>query len=308
MKMLPKLLIIVGATGVGKTDLAIRLASQMRGEIVSADSRYFYSGMDIGTAKPSAEQLRQIPHHLINVTTPDSPWSLALFQERASQVIREIHSRQKVPLLVGGTGQYIRAVLESWHIPELPPDPALRAILTCWGETIGAVQLHNRLKVIDPAAAERMDASNLRRTVRALEVIYSTGRRFSEQSRRSELLYDVMTIGLRRPRPELYARIDERIDVMIADGLVDEVSQLLRLGYQQGLPAMSAIGYREIGDYLAGKATLDEAVMLIRRNTRKYIRRQSNWFKEIDPEIHWFDMEPDPQAEIIRIVHTWLHE
>jgi tRNA dimethylallyltransferase len=302
---LPKILVIVGPTAVGKTGMAIRLADALRGEIISADSRYFYQGMDIGTAKPLPGELKQIPHHLIDVTTPDKPWSLAVFQVEANRIIQEIISRGKLPILVGGTGQFVRAILEAWQVPELPPNPELRRILTNWGEQIGARELHRRLIMIDPIAATRMDPANLRRTVRAIEVILSTGHRFSDQSKQADPSYDAFLIGLRRLHSQLYARIDERIDQMIALGLVSEVKLLLASGFTEDLPAMSAIGYREMVDYLRGYSTLAEAVVLMRRNTRKYVRRQANWFKENDPSIHWFDMDPDPLINIIQCIEDW---
>ena len=303
--MLPDLLVVVGPTAVGKTDLAIRLAECLQGEIISADSRYFYIGMDIGTAKPTPDDLARVPHHLINVTTPDHPWSLADFQARAAAAVEEIHRNGRLPVLVGGTGQYIRAVTESWEVPELAPDEKLRQVLTTWGNQIGAKNLHERLKILDPEAADRMDPGNLRRIVRALEVIFSTGRSFSNQRKQGEQEYRILTIGLRRPRPELYIRIDQRIDAMIAGGLVQEVKNLLARGYAPDLPAMSAIGYRQVVDYLEGRLTLEEAVMLIRRSTRQFVRRQGNWFKETDETIHWFDMTPDPLGAIVEKVTAW---
>jgi tRNA dimethylallyltransferase len=303
--MLPDLLVVIGPTAVGKTDLAIRLAESVHGEIISADSRYFYEGMDIGTAKPTPEELHRVPHHLINVTTPDKPWTLAHFQLEAAKAVKDISSRGRLPILVGGTGQYIRAVTECWQVPALPPDEHLRDVLTDWGIQIGARQLHARLKILDPAAAERMDPGNLRRVVRALEVIFSTGRTFSDQRTQSDPAYRTLTIGLRRPRIDLYARIDERIDAMLANGLVDEVKSLLDKGYGPELPAMSAIGYSQVVNYLEGRLTLIEAVMLIRRSTRQFVRRQANWFKETDPTIDWFCMDPDPLDQIVVRVNSW---
>jgi tRNA dimethylallyltransferase len=300
------LVILVGHTAVGKTEIAIQLAEKLDGEIVSADSRLFYLGMDIGTAKPTLAQRQRIPHHLIDVDTPDHVWSLALFQAEARRAIASIHSRQRLPLLVGGTGQYIQAVIEGWQVPEVEPHPGLRQVLEDWAVQISPVGLHSRLAVLDPVAAERMDPSNLRRSVRALEVILSTGRRFSDQRRRTPTPYRILRIGLNRPRDELYARIDARIDSMLEEGLVEEVRTLLARGYTPDLPTLSAIGYRQIIAYLLGKIDLQEAIVLIKRQTRVFVRRQANWFKPDDPDIHWFNASTDPLAKIESRIQDWL--
>jgi len=285
----PPLVVIVGPTAVGKTEIAIQLARRLDAEIVSADSRLFYRGMDIGTAKPTEEERRLVPHHLIDVADPDEIWSLAIFQQKASQAIADIRSRGKLPFLVGGTGQYIRSVVEGWDLPPQPPDPRLRERIEAWSQTIGARALHEKLARIDPDAAKRIEPGNVRRTIRALEVIFHTGQRFSAQRRRSSSPYSILMLGLRRLRPELYARIDRRIESMFEAGLVDEVKDLLARGYSPDLPTLSAIGYRETIDYLQGRMTMEEAKVQIRRLTRTFVRRQANWFKEDDVSIHWFD-------------------
>lgn len=298
------LLVIVGPTAVGKTEFSIRLAERLHGEIVSADSRLFYRRMDIGTAKPSPEDRARVPHHLIDVADPDETWSLALFQRMAYQVIAAIHAREKLPLLVGGTGQYIRAIIEGWNLPKQPPDLRLRNVLEKWSKSIGPFELHRRLTIIDPEAAGKIDPRNLRRTVRALEVIFRTGKRFAEQRQRVASNYSVLMVGLRRPRAELYRRIDERIDQMIADGLVGEVQTLLASGYSPDLPAFSAIGYRQIIQYLHGKCSLEEAVSEMKRSTRQFVRRQANWFKYNDPSIHWFDIQDDTLERVEALVRN----
>ncbi|HWQ46145.1 MAG TPA: tRNA (adenosine(37)-N6)-dimethylallyltransferase MiaA [Longilinea sp.] len=283
------LIVIIGPTGVGKSELAIQLALRIHGEIISADSRYFYRGMDIGTAKPSEAELALVPHHLINIANPDERCSLASFQEQARRIISEIQGRGHLPLLVGGTGQYVRAVVEGWSPPAQAPDHTLRQALESWGHEIGYKALYDRLAIIDPEAARSIDPTNMRRTIRALEVIFLTGERFSAQRTKDPCPYSVAYIGINRPRPELYQRIDQRIDEMMAHGFVDEVQGLLSQGYDPYLPSLSAIGYREILWYLKGRVTLPEAVTCIRRSTRIYVRRQANWFKPTDPSIHWFD-------------------
>jgi len=293
------LVVIVGPTAVGKTETAIQLARRLNAEIVSADSRLFYRGMDIGTAKPTGEDRRMVPHHLIDVADPGEIWSLAVFQQEASRAIAGIHSRGRLPFLVGGTGQYIRSVIEGWDLPPQPPDPRLRQSIEAWAETIGTRAMHEKLTRIDPEAARRIEPGNLRRTVRALEVIFHTGQRFSIQRQRSTSPYTILMLGLRRPRPELYARIDRRIDAMFEAGLIDEVKDLLARGYSADLPTLSAIGYRETIEYLNGRLTLEEAKVQMRRLTRTFVRRQGNWFKEDDPSIHWFDASYNviPQME-----------
>ncbi|MCW5874597.1 MAG: tRNA (adenosine(37)-N6)-dimethylallyltransferase MiaA [Anaerolineales bacterium] len=286
----PPLIAILGPTAVGKTEAAIAIAERWNGEIVSADSRLLYRGMDIGTAKPSAAELARVPHHLIDIANPDETLSLAVFQQQAAAAIASIHARGKLPLLVGGTGQYLQAVLDGWLPPALPPQPVLRAALAGWAEQIGGDALHTRLAVLDPAAAANIDARNVRRTLRALEVILATGRRFSTQRGQAPAPYRVLRLGLTRPRPELYARIDARIDAMLAAGWLDEVRSLLAAGYSSTLPSLSAIGYAQLAQHLRGELSLEEAVAEIKRLTRSFVRRQYAWFKPADPNIHWVDL------------------
>ena len=294
----PPLILIVGPTAVGKTELAIQLAERLNGEIVSADSRLFYRGMDIGTAKPSREEQARVPHHLIDIANPDEILSLAVFQQKAHEIIADIHSRNKLPFLVGGTGQYVRAVTEGWTPPEVVPDEALRSELEKQKDQNGIYWLHEKLRELDPTAAEKIDARNFRRTIRALEVIMTTGKKFSEQRGQIDSPYHLITIGLIRPRVELYARVDARIDSMFVNGFLDEVKNLLASGYSPTLPTMSAIGYRECIQVLEGKLTLEEAKQAIRRMTRIFVRRQANWIKESDTNIYWYSVKGGVVEEI----------
>ena len=306
----PRVVAIVGPTAVGKTEISLRLAEALNGEIVSTDSRQFYRGMDIGTAKATAEELARVPHHLIDVADPDEIWSLAVFQKEAQQAISDICSRGKLPFLVGGTGQYIRAVLEGWDIPAQAPVPHLRQALEAWADEIGPAALYEKLKLIDPEAAKKIDANNLRRTVRALEVIFQTGRKFSALRRRKASPYILKFVGLQRPRPELYKRIDARIELMLENGFLDEVQALLNKGYSADLPNMSAIGYREMVAYLQGEMSLEDAVARMKRLTRIFVRRQANWFKADDPNIRWFDMGEDVVEQMIAYVKDeagWIY-
>lgn len=296
------LIVILGPTAVGKTSVSIELAKRLDGEIVSADSRLLYRGMDIGTAKPTEEEMSGIPHHLIDTAYPDERWNLAIYQREAYRIIDEIHERGKLPFLVGGTGQYIRSIIEGWNIPPQRPDFRLRDALDNWTEQIGAEGLYERLKMIDPEAAEKIDYRNRRRTVRALEVIFKTGERFSDLRRKQACPYDPIILGIERSRDELYERVDRRIEQMLEDGLVDEVRNLLEEGYSPDLSTMSAIGYGEIIQYVKGEITYDEAVTLIKRNTRTFVRRQANWFKPDDPRIKWFQASP----KVVDKMEIWI--
>jgi tRNA dimethylallyltransferase len=298
MQSKPPLILIVGPTAVGKTELAIQLAEKSNGEIISADSRLFYRGMDIGTAKPTYAELARVPHYLIDIVNPDETLSLAVFQQRAKEVIADIHGRGKLPFLVGGTGQYVRAVTEGWTPPEVTADEQLRAVLEKLKEERGLGWLHDKLTQLDSEAAAKIDARNVRRTIRALEVILTTGRKFSEQRGQVDSPYQLITIGLIRPRSELYQRVDERIDAMFENGFVDEVKGLLEKGYSPTLPSMSAIGYRECISVIKGFLSEDQAKVEMRRVTRMFVRRQANWFKESDPNIMWFKVESGVEEQV----------
>lgn len=299
------LILLIGPTAVGKTELAIQLAERLNGEIVSADSRLFYRGMDIGTAKPTVLERLRVPHHLIDVANPDETWSLAVFKQEATKIIADVHARGKLPFLVGGTGQYARAVTEGWSPPEVEPDARLRSILENEAKEKGVFWLHERLRFIDPSAAEKIDPRNLRRTVRALEVILTTGRPFSRQRRQSHMPYNLLTIGLKRPREVLYQRIDERIETMFLSGFLDEVQILLDTGYTPDLPSMSAIGYRQAIRVVSGQMSADQAKAEMRRATRVFVRRQANWFKDDDPDIHWFQAdEEDVSSRIEDVIRS----
>ena len=303
------LILLVGPTAVGKTETAIQLAERINGEIISADSRLFYRGMDIGTAKPTPAEQARVTHHLIDVANPNEVLSLAVFQKMAMHVIADVHARGKLPLLVGGTGQYVRAVTEGWLPPEVKPNDKLRRELEKENAEKGGDSLHKKLQMLDPEAASRIDPRNLRRTIRALEVIWTTGRKFSEQRRQGESPYHLIAIGLTRPRPEIYARIDKRIESMFANGLLDEAKGLLAKGYSPDLPTMSAIGYRECISVIEGKLSIEQAKVQMRRATRNFVRRQSNWFKESDPDIHWVCAGGENIIEeIVSFIHQTMLE
>lgn len=282
-----KLLAIVGPTATGKTALAVSLAREFDSEIISADSRQVYRYMDIGTAKPSMEQRKVVPHHLIDVVDPDEEYSLALFLRQARTAIQEIRSRSKLPILAGGTGQYVWALLEGWQAPAVPPDPGLRHSLEKRADTDGAAALHKELARVDPERAGRIDARNVRRVVRALEVHYASPDSLAATSRKAPA-FEPVVLGLTLERVTLYQRADRRVDAMIEGGWVAEVEELLLKGYGPDMPSMSSLGYKELAGHLGGEITLDEAVAKIKLRTHRLVRQQYAWFRHKDERIRWF--------------------
>ena len=289
----PPLLAIVGPTAVGKTALAIAVARRIGGEIVSADSRQIYRHMDIGTAKPSAAERAAAPHHLIDIRDPDEPFSLATYQELAMATIAAITARGRIPLLVGGTGQYLAAVLEGWQIPRVAPQPALRASLEREAAAQGAATLHARLAAVDPLAAAQIAPSNVRRVVRALEVYLVTGQPISAQQTRQPPPYQIRTIWLTRPRAELYARADARVDAMLAAGLVEEVARLRAAGYGWELPSLSSLGYIQFRPSFEGTASLADCVARLKFDTHRFIRHQAAWFRRLPNLERWTPEHPE---------------
>lgn len=299
------LLVIVGPTAVGKTTLSLKLAQTLAGEIVSADSRLFYRGMDVGTAKPAAAEQALVPHHLIDLCTPDETLTLADYQALAYEAIGRIQENGRLPILVGGTGQYVRAVVEGWGIPRVPPYPALRRALA----KLGGPELARWLRCLDPAAAAKLDWRNVRRVIRALEVTLVKGRPISELQRKQPPPYRICQIGLQRDRESLYQRIDERVDLMMAEGLLAEMEGLRDEGYGRHLPAMSGLGYRQLWAYLEGEMSLEEAVERIKFETHRFARQQATWFRLDDPAIHWFDAgSEDVVTAVTTFVQNWLAE
>jgi len=297
-----QLVAIVGPTAVGKSALAVRLAQKFRGEIVSADSRLVYRGMDIGTAKPTRAERGDIAHHLIDLVNPDEAFSLADYQHHAYATIAAIHARGHTPILVGGSGLYVRAVLEGLALPRVAPNPAHRAEL----ERLDAHTLYARLQQLDPVAATRIDPRNTRRVIRAIEVCEASGKPISALQTRAAPDYNVLRIGLTLPREKLYERINARVDAMMDAGLVDEVRGLIERGYSTELPAMSGLGYRQIALYVTGGAPLAEAVRLLKRDTRRFVHHQYSWFRLDDERIHWFDVSSPRDAEIAELVARHL--
>ena len=282
-----RLAAIVGATGTGKSAIALDLARRLGGEIVNADSRQVYHGMDIGTAKPSAADRASVPHHLYDIADPRDGYSLAAYQRDAREVLDEIWGRGDRPWLVGGTAQYVWGLLENWQVPEVAPDAALRDQLEKYARIHGWEALHARLAAVDPVAAARIDGRNVRRVVRAMEVYEKSGRPISDWQRKAPPDFDFQIFGIDVERDVLYERVDRRVDGMFAGGLVDEVRALLDSGVPPTAPPMSSIGYAEVVRYLAGETSLDEAVAKTKIATHRLIRSQDQWFRRDDPRITW---------------------
>lgn len=300
------LVAIIGPTGVGKSELAIRLAQVFGGEIVSADSRQVYRYMDVGTAKIKPEQLSLVPHHLIDIIKPDEDFSLAQYQELAYRAIDSIQRLHRLPLLVGGSGQYVWSVLEGWGIPRVPPDREFRRRLEKRAAEGDEDKLYGELKTIDPEAAERVDRYNIRRVIRALELTREEGGQQGRLPTKEPPPYNILIIGLTADRTELYRIIDSRVDKMIEQGLVEEVKKLVSKGYGYDLPAMSAIGYSQIGMSLRGEISLKVAIQQIKFESHRFIRRQYNWFRLKDDRIRWFDIKNRVEPEITALVKEFI--
>jgi len=309
------LLVIVGPTASGKSAVAMALALRLDGEIVSADSMQVYRGMDIGTAKPSLGEQAEIRHHLIDAADPDEVFNVARYQELAGAAIADAASRGKLPIMVGGTGLYVDAVARGFLFPDEGRNPAVRQRLEREAAGAdGAPALHARLALCDPEAAARIHPNDLRRIVRALEVFEVTGRPITQLRRKHVPVnaYNTRLFGLTMPREALAARIDARVDQMVAAGLVDEVRGLLQMGYDPEATAMQAIGYKEFAAYLAGREGLDRAIDAVKLETRKYAKRQMTWFRKHD-DIAWIDVcgisDPsDAASEIAARLGDWLEE
>lgn len=300
------LIAIVGPTAASKSALALHLAALYHGDIISADSRQVYKYMDIGTAKPTKSDRNKAPFHLVDILTPDQPYSLEIFLRLAIQSINSIHTRHSIPFIVGGTGQYMWALLEGWHLPKSRPNPELRAELEQQAERHGAAWLHEKLQRIDSDAAGTIDPKNTRRVIRALEIYQTTFGTASKQRAKGPNPYETLIIGLTMDRQDLYQRIDQRVDHMMRTGLLQEVKTLLHDGYGADLPAMSSLGYRELILHLAGEITLDEAVTKIKYNTHRFARRQYAWYSLKDPRIKWLTLSNDTETQAQALVEQFL--
>ena len=301
----PKIIVICGATGIGKTSVGIELAQTLGAEIVSADSMQIYRYMDIGTAKPTPEELAQVAHHMIDIVDPDEDYDAVQFSKQARDRIEQIARRGLIPIIVGGTGLYIKALLHGlFQSPSV--DPKIRIRLRQEAEENGSQALHDRLQQLDPAAAGRLHPNDSYRIIRALETIESTGKSISELHQEhgfEEDPFDALKIGLQMDRRKLYARIDQRVDLMIEAGLVDEVKKLLEMGYTADLKSMQSIGYRHVVEFMSENLSWDECVRTLKRDTRRFAKRQFTWFGA-DQQIQWY--QPGQLNEIVRLVKAFF--
>ena len=304
----PPLLVIVGPTAVGKSELALHLASLFTGEIINGDSRQVYRGMENGTAAPSEADRAIVPHHLYGVADPIEGFSLAQFIPLATRAIQDIHPKGGLPILVGGTGQYINGLVHGWQTPRVPPNPALRERMEALAVSDGVEALAARLEELDPVSAARVDLRNPRRVIRAIEVAEATGAT-PDAARQQTPPYNTFILGLTTAsRADLHRRIDERVDAMVVGGWLDEVRLLLERGYSADLPALSSMGYRELAQHLAGELPIEEAVRLIKVAHHRLARHQYTWFKATDSRIHWLTIGEDCTEKAETAVQRWLRD
>lgn len=294
-------MVIIGPTAVGKTSLSVKLAQKVNGEIISGDSMQVYRHMNIGTAKIKPEEMEGIPHHLVDIKDPRETFSVADFQGMAREKIKEIFTRGRVPILVGGTGLYVQAVIDPYEFtPQEGVDEYRKELLRLAREK-GPEILYRKLAAVDPQAAERIHINDLKRITRALEYNKLTGKKISGKTEAKEQegsFYELVMIGLNMNRAALYKRIDERVELMMKLGFLEEVKGLLQRGYSPELQAMQGLGYRQLCSHLQGEYDLDKAVELIKRDTRHYAKRQLTWFRR-DRRIFWFDMDKNVRDEIL---------
>ncbi|WP_175638931.1 tRNA (adenosine(37)-N6)-dimethylallyltransferase MiaA [Metabacillus schmidteae] len=292
-----KLVVIIGPTAVGKTKLSIEIAHRLNGEIISGDSMQIYKGMDIGTAKITKEEMEGVPHHLIDIKEPDDDYSVAEFQETVRPLIDVIMDKNKMPMIVGGTGLYIQSVLYDYQFTESPSDPEFRKRLELELQQKGEQAIHQLLAQVDPESAKKIHPNNTRRVIRALEIFHCTNIPMDDHLKQQEnkLLYDVALIGLTMDRDVLYQRINHRVDLMVKNGLMNEVKHFYDLGLRD-TQSIKAIGYKEIYDYFDGKVSYDEALNQLKQNSRRYAKRQLTWFRN-KLDVNWFDMTPPLKHE-----------
>ena len=299
------LIAIVGPTAMGKSGLALHLAQWFSLEVVGADSRQVYRYMDIGTDKPSPSERASVPHHVIDVIEPDEDFSLAMYHRLAIEAVKAVQQKGKLPLLVGGSGLYVWSLVEGWRIPRVPPNQQLRRQLEARAEQESSHSLYHELQNIDPAAAAKINPINTRRIIRALEIYHTTGQQPSQLQRKEVPSFPILIIGLTQERNELYRRIDRRVDKMIQKGLVEEVEQLFKRGYNPSLPSMSGIGYKQIGQFLRSELPLPLAIDKIKYETHRLARHQYAWFRLSDSRIHWLDVS-EAEAKARKLIEGFI--
>ncbi len=302
----PPLVAIVGATGTGKSDAAVAIATALDGEIVNADAYQLYLGLDIGTAKVDAETRGRVPHHLIDVASPDESMTLAAYLQLAQEALAGIWARRKLPVLAGGSGQYVWALLEGWQVPRVAPDLDLRRELEAVAAQHGVAALRSRLASLDPDAAARLDTNNPRRLIRAIELVSHTGLPLAACRTRHPIDADVLIIGLQLERDILYQRLDQRTDAMYTSGFLDEVRRLRELGYGETSAVRGGVGYKEASLYLDRTLDLPEAMRRHKNANHRLVRRQSAWFKPDDPRISWMEAGTDAPLSCVVLVRQWL--
>ncbi len=285
-KRLPPLLVILGATASGKTDLSIKIAQKYDGEVISSDSRQIYKYMDIGTAKIMSEEMDGVPHYMLDIVEPDQEFTLADFVDKAKEHIKDIHKREKLPILIGGTGLYIRAICENYNIPRVAPNEKLREKLRKEIKKKGGEYIYEKLKKLDPEVAKKIHPNNHRYVIRAIEVAESG----QKMRKKSDPEYHVLKLGIDWPREKLYERINKRAEIQVKNGLIEETRGLLDKGYDLSLSSMSSLGYPEIISYIKGERTLEEALGWLQKNTRNYAKRQITWFRK-EPDVIWLPGE-----------------
>ena len=294
-----KIIALVGPTASGKTDIAINLALKLGGEIISADSRLVYNDFNIGTAKPTKEEMQAIPHHMIDIASPEDDFTVSIYKKQANAVINDIFNRGKVPIVAGGTGFYIKTLLEGHHMPEASPDEEFRQEMAKLGQLHGRKYLHDRLMEIDPVTAEKLYVNDSFRVIRALEVYHTLGKTMSEARSIIKPDFDTIYIGLNsKDRDFLYERINRRVEIMLEVGLIDEVKSLINK-YGKTVSLLKTLGYKEISDHFDGFHSLDEAVEIIKKNTRNFAKRQLTWFRA-NKDINWYYIDINKKDELIR--------
>lgn len=303
----PPIIMITGPTAVGKSAVAMALALRIGAEIVSADSRQVYRYLDIGTAKPAREEQERVRHHVYCVVDPDEPYSAALFRRDAEAALIDITCQGRVALVVGGTYHYLQVLLDRLEIPAVPPDQHFRRDMELLAAEHGPEALHARLAAVDPVAAQGIAAANVRRVVRALEVHRATGQSFSAVGRRRGTPVEALRLAITTDRPNLYRRIDDRVEQQIRDGLFDEARRVLEMGFDPGLPPLAGLVYREAIGVVAGRMTPAEAAKRMKETTHAFARRQYTWFRR-DPRLDWIELGPDTEEQVARRVEGYLAE